>query len=327
MDGAVEEALEIGRESLALWPPGSRPADRAEALEWHSLHHYWLGRYEGGVEVAREAIEVGKDVYSVFGVVNGHADLGLSLTGLGRHEEALEVFARGAAQGRELELQPRFTSRLMNMWAGTLRELSEVEEARRLNEEAIELAGRISFPGAVVSGRIDLATLDLLTGEVGAAEAALPALFEAAAATKGWHQWLWTTRIAALAAEVALAAGRFDAAADAAREALERAQRYRRLKYVTAGRLALGGALLAQDQASVAADCLRQALAEAEQLKHPPSIWQAAGKLAEALYAAGDDSGAEDASRKVRATIEAFAAGLSEERRGRFLASPLLVAR
>jgi tetratricopeptide (TPR) repeat protein len=277
--------------------------------------------------VAREAIEVGKDVYSVFGVVNGHADLGLSLTGLGRHEEALEVFARGAAQGRELELQPRFTSRLMNMWAGALRELSEVEEARRLNEEAIELAGRISFPGAVVSGRIDLAALDLLTGEVGAAEAALPALFEAAAATKGWHQWLWTTRITALAAEVALAAGRFEAAADAARDALERAQRYRRLKYVTATRLALGGALLAQDQAPIAADCLRQALAEAEQLKHPPSIWQAAGKLAEALYAAGDDSGAEDASRKARATIETFAAGLSEERRGRFLASPLLVAR
>jgi class 3 adenylate cyclase/tetratricopeptide (TPR) repeat protein len=327
MDGAVEEALEIGRESLALWPPGSRPADRAEALEWHSIHHYWLGHYEGGVEVAREAIEVGKDVHNIFGVVNGHADLGLSLTGLGRHEEALEVFARGAAHGRELEIMPRFTSRLMNMWAGALRELYETEEARRLNEEAIEIGRRISFPGGVVSGGIDLATLDLLTGEVGAAEAALPALFEAAAGTKGWHQWLWTTRIAALAAEVALAAGRFDAAVDAARDALERAQRYRRLKYVTAARLGLGRALLARDKAPVAADCLRQALAEAEQLKHPPSIWQASAKLADALYAAGDDSGAEDASRRARETIETFAAGLSEERRRRFLASPQLVAR
>jgi class 3 adenylate cyclase/tetratricopeptide (TPR) repeat protein len=327
MDGAVEEALEIGRDSLRLWPPGYRPADRAEALEWHSLHHYWLGRYEGGVEVAREAIDVGKDVYSVFGVVNGHADLGLCLTGLGRHEEALEVFARGAAQGRELEIKPRFTSRLMNMWAGALRELYETEEARRLNEEAIEIGRQVSFPGGVVSGRIDLAALDLRTGDVGAAEAALPDLFEAAAGTKGWHQWLWTTRIGALAAEVALAAGRYEAAVDAARDALERAQRYRRLKYVTAARLALGSGLLAQDKTPVAADCLRQALAEAEQLRHPPSIWQAAGKLADALYAAGDDSGAEDASRKGRATIETFAAGLSEERRARFLSASPLVAR
>jgi class 3 adenylate cyclase/tetratricopeptide (TPR) repeat protein len=325
MDGSVEEALEIGRESLAAWPPGRRPADRAEALEWHSLHHYWLGRYEGGVEVAREAIEVGKDVYSVFGVVNGHSDLGLSLTGLGRHEEALEVFARGATQGRELEPQPRFTSRLMNMWAGALRELYDVEGARRLNEEAIELAGRISFPGAEVSGRIDLATLDLVAGDVGAAEAALPALFEAAAATKGWHQWLWTTRIGTLAAEVALTAGRLDAAVDAAHESIERAKGYRRLKYVTAGQTALGSALLAQGQAKVAADCLRQALAGAEQLKHPPSIWKAAAKLAEALYAVGDDSGAESALRQARETIDAFAAQLSEERRKRFLSAPQLV--
>lgn len=324
MEGAVEEGLALGREALATWRPGSRPADRAEALEWHSLHHYWLGRYDGGVEVAQEAIEIGKDVYSVFGVVNGHADLGLSLTGLGRHEEALEVFARGAAQGRELELQPRFTSRLMNMWAGALRELYETEDARRLNGEAIELARRISFPGAVVSGRIDLAVLDLLTADVGAAEAALPELFETAAGTKGWHQWLWTTRISALAAEVELAAGRPEVAAEAAREAIERAKRYGRLKYVAAARTVLGAALVAQGQADVASDCLRQALAEAERLKHPPSIWKAAGKLAEALYAAGDDSGAEKALRKTRETVDSFAAGLSDERRERFLAAPQL---
>jgi class 3 adenylate cyclase/tetratricopeptide (TPR) repeat protein len=325
MDGAVEEALEIGRESLALWPPGSRPADRAEALEWHSIHHYWLGRYEGGVEVAREAIEVGKDVHNIFGVVNGHADLGLSLTGLGRHEEALEVFARGAAHGRELEIMPRFTSRLMNMWAGALRELYETEEARRLNEEAIEIGRRISFPGGVVSGGIDLATLDLLTGDVGAAEAALPALFEAAAGTKGWHQWLWTTRISTLAAEIKLAAGQAGAAAEAAREALERAKRYHRLKYVAAARLTLGSALFAQGQLDVGPDCLRQALVEAEQLKHPPSVWRAAAKLAEALYAAGDDSGAESAMRQARETIDAFAAQLADERRERFLSAPQLV--
>jgi class 3 adenylate cyclase/tetratricopeptide (TPR) repeat protein len=324
MDGAVEDALALGREALATWRPGSRPADRAEALEWHSLHHYWLGRYEGGVEVAREAIEIGKDVYSVFGVVNGHADLGLSLTGLGRHEEAFDVFARGAAQGRELELQPRFTSRLMNMWAGALREVYDIEEARRLNEEAIEVARRLSFPGGIVSGRIDLAVLDLLTADVGAAEAVLPELFEAAAGTKGWHQWLWTTRIGALAAEIELAAGRADTAAEAAREAIERAKRYHRLKYVTAARTALGAALVEQGQPEVAGDCLRQALAEAEKLKHPPSIWKAAAKLAAALYAAGDDAGAEKASRQARETIDAFAAGLSEERRARFLAAPQL---
>ena len=125
--------------------PRTRRADRAEALEWHSLHHYWLGRYEGGVEVARQAIEVGTELYSVYGVVNGHGDLGLSLTGLGRHEEALEVFARGAAQGRELELQPRFTSRLLNMGRHAPRAVRAGRSAPS-QRRGIDLAGGISLP-------------------------------------------------------------------------------------------------------------------------------------------------------------------------------------
>ena len=86
------------RRSRCGSPARAGPTE-AEALDWHSLHHYWLGRYEGGVEVARQAIEVGTELYSVYGVVNGHGDLGLSLTGLGRHEEALEVFARARRAG------------------------------------------------------------------------------------------------------------------------------------------------------------------------------------------------------------------------------------
>jgi ATP/maltotriose-dependent transcriptional regulator MalT len=175
-----------------------------------------------------------------------------------------------------------------------------------------------------VSGQIDLASLALVSGDVGSAEAALPKLLEAAAATKGWHQWLWTARIRALAAEVALSAGRFDAAIEAGQAAVEHAERYRRMKYVVAARLALGSALLAQGDATAAADVLRQASAEAETLKHPPSIWRTSGKLAEALAATGDDSGAEAAAQRARTTIDSFAVGLSGARRERFLAAPQL---
>jgi tetratricopeptide (TPR) repeat protein len=147
-------------------------------------------------------------------------------------------------------------------------------------------------------------------------------LLEAAVATKGWHQWLWTTRIRALAAEVDLAAGRYGAAANAARAAVEQAESCARLKYVAVARLALGSALLGQGDAAAATDVLRQALAEAEALRHPPSIWNASGKLAEALSTAGDAAGAEAAAQRARATLDAFAADLSEQRRERFLAAP-----
>ena len=68
---------------------------------------------------------------------------------------------------------------------------------------------------------------------------------------------------------------------------------------------------------------LRQALAEAETLKHPPSVWKSSGKLGGGFVdAVGDDSGAEAASNQARSTVDVFAAGLSEERRERFLAAP-----
>jgi class 3 adenylate cyclase/tetratricopeptide (TPR) repeat protein len=324
MGGEVEVAVRLGRQGLAIWPRGRRPVELGEALEWQSLEHYWLGRYEEALPPGRRAYEVSVDAHSVIGVINGSADIGLALTGLGRHEEALTAFERGAAHGKELELQPRFTSRLTNMWAGTLRELYALDDARRLNEEAIEAGKRISFPGAIVSGQIDLLMIDLLLGDVGAAERALPALAEGVKETRGWHQWLWTGRLVHARAEIELAAGRHDSAVERAREALATAERYRRAKYVAASRRTLATALLAAGRPADAADEAARALAAAERLHHPPSMWQAAATLARARAVAGDDDGAEESSRVVRATIERFAAHLSEERRDRFLRTPQL---
>jgi tetratricopeptide (TPR) repeat protein len=225
------------------------------------------------------------------------------------------------AQGREIELQPRFTSRAINMWAGVLHELFEVDEAREKNEEAIALGERAAFPGSQVSGKIDLVYSDIALGEVGRAEASLPALQTAAEETKGWHQWLWITRIARAKAEVALAAGRHEEALELAVRAIAVAERYRRLKYAATSRLVFGRALHDLGRAPEAVDALSQALEEAERLKRPPTLWRVAAALSESLYAAGDDAGAEVAFGRARDAIDAFAAGLSDGRKDRFLAS------
>ena len=263
-------------------------------------------------------------MHSIGPLVNGGAQLALSLSGLGRHEEALGVFERVVAQGREIELQPRFTSRAINMWAGVLHELFEVDEARTKNEEAIALGERAAFPGSQVSGKIDLVYSDIALGDVGRAKASLPALQTAAEETKGWHQWLWITRIARARAEVALAAGRREEALEFAGTAIALAERYQRLKYTATSRLVFGRALRDIGRAPEAIDVLRQALEEAERLKHPPTLWCAAAALSEALYAAGDDAGAEAAFGRARATIDAFTAGLSNGRKEQFLAAPQL---
>jgi hypothetical protein len=205
-----------------------------------------------------------------------------------------------------------------------LHELFEVEDARAKNEEAIALGERAAFPGSQVSGKIDLLYSDIAFGDVGRAESSLPALQTAADATKGWHQWLWITRIARAKAEVALAAGRHEEAIDLAVEAIAVAERYRRLKYTATSRLVLGRALSEVGRAPEGVEALRLSLAEAERLKHPPTIWCAAAALAESLYTVGDDAGAEDASTRARTEIDAFAERLSDSRKEGFLAAPQL---
>jgi hypothetical protein len=69
-----------------------------------------------------------------------------------------------------------------------------------------------------------------------------------------------------------------------------------------------------------------RALASAQALAHPPSIWTAAAELARARADAGRDDRAQEAAELARSTLGSFAAGLSETRRERFLASPYLEA-
>jgi class 3 adenylate cyclase/tetratricopeptide (TPR) repeat protein/energy-coupling factor transporter ATP-binding protein EcfA2 len=324
MDGDLEPGRDFGREALRLWKPKTHGYALATAHEWMSLNAYWRGDYEAAEEDSRLAFELGQEVYSVGPVVSGGAQLGLSLAGLGRHEDALALFERVVALGRELEPQPRFTSRAINMWAGVLHELFDVDTARAKNEEAIALGERATFPGSQVSGKIDLVFSDLVLGEVGRAEAALPALWKEAEATKGWHQWLWMTRLSRAAAEVALAGGRAEEAVERSREAIARAERHARLKYKATSRLVLGQALAQLGRPEEGTEELRRALAEAEELGSPQIVWQVAGALARALYAAGDDAGAETAAVQAQTTVDAFAATLSDERRERFLQAPQL---
>ncbi|HXF98696.1 MAG TPA: adenylate/guanylate cyclase domain-containing protein [Gaiellaceae bacterium] len=325
MEGSLDEGVELGERALARWRPGSRPRELAEANLWSSLQYYWRGDYERALPLALRGAELGEEASHVEAMISGPAHEGLALAGLGRHEEALAALERGVTQGASLEVEPRFTSRATAMWAGALRELYELEDARALSERAIALGEEARFPGSQVSGRIDLLVLDLLAGEVGRAEAAWPSLWEAAAQTKGWHQWLWITRLRHAQAEISLAAGRAEEAAQLAAEALAEAERYRRRKYIAASRLVLGQALHALRHAQ-ARDELRRALQDAQALGHPPSLWTAATALARALADAGDDEGAEGAAALARETVDAFAAGLSATRRERFLASPHLEA-
>jgi hypothetical protein len=104
MVGRTGEAVELETQAFALWRPGALQAELSDALSWAGIHHYWRGEYEQGERRSREARNLGNEVHSVTGLLNGTAHECLTLTGLGRHEEALRLAEEGIARGRELDL-------------------------------------------------------------------------------------------------------------------------------------------------------------------------------------------------------------------------------
>jgi hypothetical protein len=246
----------------------------------------------------------------------------LSLASAGRFEEGLEICQRVSAQGKELEQSPRFTSRMICIWGGILREVFSLEEATPLIQEAVELADQADFPMAKVQGRIDLVFADISAGNLGRASETLPTLQDDASQLKGFHQWLTAGRLAQARAEIALLTQPAEAAVEAARDALREAQVRRRLKYEVAARSVLGSALLRARQPNHGIVELERAIQDAERLGSPIVTWRAAGVLAEGLNAIGDDDRTEAAFRAAVNAIDACASALPEEHRPAFLKAP-----
>ena len=316
-------SLKVAERAVAIWRPGVRTGDLTNYIEFTGLTNYWLGGYKRSEDLVRQAYEIGRDVHSVRGVLSAVPTMGLALAGQGRMEEALRVFAEVIASPPEVEQPSLWFSRALNMWAGVLRELQDFDEARRLNEEGIDLAAQAAFAMGHCHGGIDLLYIALATGDVGAAEKAWPRLWEEANASTMVHRWVMSGRLLTAKAQIELALGRVAEASDAAVRSIQEHRARGRRRHELMSRLALGSALLQLGRRSAGLAQLREALAAAERIGHAPSIWRAAYALGRAI-ASTDDKAAQAAHARAQAAVQGLAASLSPERRARFLASPTI---
>ena len=127
----------------------------------------------------------------------------LTLSALGRTEEALTLLDRIVAP-RERVRRASVRGRPVELLLDAYRELFLVEEARRRNEEAIELVRRHGEWGMpLLQGRIDLLLADLMQGDVGAARRGWPELWDAAINGKAWRPWNGGCRLAYVRAQIA----------------------------------------------------------------------------------------------------------------------------
>jgi class 3 adenylate cyclase/tetratricopeptide (TPR) repeat protein len=321
MAGNMNTALELGERALAKWIPGTRRAERALCLDQIATDRYWTGDYQRALEYGEQAISFAEEIKSSDSLLRTGPVHALTLTGMGRHEEALPRFEDVIAHGREFDLMHRMTARALNMSSALYRDLFQLDEATWRNQEAAELGAAAGFANAVLQAGIDQLFTDLTRGEVGRAEARWPELWDRTQNTKGTHQWLMAGRLAEARAEIALAKGDHAEAARLAQEAIDQSRQVRRAKYELAARLVLGQALMALGQLERGIDQLRTALDGIRRLGHPPTLWRAWWTLGTALAQTGQDDEAAAAVAAAANTLRTFAATLAPERSGPLLAA------
>jgi class 3 adenylate cyclase/tetratricopeptide (TPR) repeat protein len=321
MAGNMNTSLELGELALAQWIPGTRRAERALCLDQMATGWYWTGEYQRALEYGEQAISFAEEIKSSDSLLRTGPVHALTLTGMGRHEEALPRFEEVIARGREFGLVPRMTARALNMSSALYRDLFQLDEAIRRNQEAEELGAAAGFANAVLQSGIDQLFTNLARGEVGRAEARWPELWDRTQDIKGTHQWLMAGRLAEARAEIALAKGDHAEAARLAQEAIDQSRQVRRTKYELAARLVLGRALMALGQPERGIDQLRTALDGIQQLGHPPTLWRAWWALGSALAQAGRDDEAAAAVSAAANTLRTFAATLAPERSVQLLAA------
>jgi tetratricopeptide (TPR) repeat protein len=321
MTGEMTTSLELGEQALAKWIPGTRRAERALCLDQMATGRYWTGEYERALEYGEQAISFAEEIKSSDSLLRTGSVHALTLTAMGRHEEAVPRFEEVIALGREFGLVPRMTARALNMSSALYRDLLQLDEATRRNEEASELGAAAGFANAVIQSGIDQLFTDLARGEVGRAEARWPELWDRTQHTKGTHQWLMAGRLSQAIAEIALAKGDHAEAARLAQEAIDQSRQVQRAKYELAARLVLGRALMALRQPERGIDQLRTALDGIRRLGHPPTLWRAWWALGTALDQTGQDGEAATAVSASANTLRTFAATLAPERAGQLLAA------
>jgi tetratricopeptide (TPR) repeat protein len=211
---------------------------------------------------------------------------------------------------------------LLNYSTLAYRELYDLDEARRRSEEALELAGAVTFGMPRQFAGSDLLFTRLLAGDVGGAQAAWPERWESADHATAWTTWLIRGRLAAARAEIALHAESPETAVEWAECSLEIARRTRRRKYEARSLELLGQALARLGRRNEALAALRGAVPITDALIGPPARWQARAALGGAAHSFGDDDLAAVSFEEAARLIEAFAVTLAPERSSRLLAAP-----
>jgi tetratricopeptide (TPR) repeat protein len=224
-DGACDASLTRFR--LAFGSTRERPSlvvGLASIVLYHAAAH---AECEA---VTRKMLTVAAELGDASTQIILTANLGVALAGQGHYAEALDSFERARSLATKYGITTLLT-RAVSMSTGYPLDVYDFDEAERRATETRELGRAIEFSTPRINASLDLAYVAARRGQIDRALALVAATGDEIAAGRGFHGWIWRSRLAVLYAEIFAARGEWDLALLHSEACIHGCTPLRRLKY------------------------------------------------------------------------------------------------
>jgi tetratricopeptide (TPR) repeat protein len=229
-------------------------------------------------------------------------NLGLALAGTGQYAAAAQAFDEAREVGRRYGAET-LLARALACSTGFRLDLFDFAGAEARSLEARELARSLGFTPPAVSAGIDLIVNYTRRGDVGRTAPLVDEVAAGAARAAGFHGWLWSLRLAAARAEIALAQGQAEEAIRLASEAITQCRARGRVKYEVLSLITRGEALSMLGRTHEAITDVQRAVALARPVGDPVLLLRAINGL---LPLDGSDALAGDAAATLARIVDAL---------------------
>ncbi|MCB0184727.1 MAG: winged helix-turn-helix transcriptional regulator, partial [Caldilineaceae bacterium] len=243
----------------------------------------WEGRYKEAERMAREALDLAKQVHHAIAIAGLPFQLGYILTEQGYYEQAWQILQKGVDDVEQLGERHQYLPKLLNIFGYLCYELGDLQAALHWNQRALAASrheGDYYHAESACYALVDLATTYLQQGRLADAEAHAKE-FASIQARVDYARYRPFNRYQLLQAELALARGDFGLVLQQTEQAAELAREKNFPKNIAKSLLYAGQALLRLQRPQEAVEQLERAVALADQIEHAALRWQTRLRLAE----------------------------------------------
>src|SRR6267142_2236101 len=309
--GELKEAKPVLDDILSTAKALKHKPALLSGLTWRGCLYFFQSEYEACVEIETEASKLAAELRDGFLLLTSLFFLGLARGNLGRMSAALATLHEAMEKARrngDLFWHPR----MPNSIGWLHRELQDFEDARKYDEQGIEISRQHHVLEAEANSLINLGIDYTHEGD---GEKTVSAFHEVQDIFErdAWFRWRYNIRLQAATAEHWLRQGDLEKAREFTQRLLETATEYEAHKYVGVAHKLMAEVEIAGGNLAEGEKHFAVALAELRECPAPLVAWKTYAELGRLKLRLGDTSSAHEAFAHAAEIINSIAANVSEQ--------------